>query len=59
MEGWNTESTPDTFPTAAGFDAERGSMLKRWTFNCLDYSAVGAMETLMTDHSIRERYLAV
>ena len=54
MEGWNTESTPDTFPTAAGFDAERGSMLKKWTFNCLDYSGVAAMATLMTNRTLTD-----
>lgn len=48
IEGFNTETTPDTFSTALGFEAERTSMLKRWTFNNFDYSTVAGMLTLMT-----------
>lgn len=52
IEGFSTETTPDTFSTALGFDAERGSMLKRWTFNNFDYSTVGGMQTLMTNRTL-------
>ncbi len=48
VEGFSKTVEPDTFDTAYGFPAERGSVKTTFNFNCLDWSAVAAMETLMT-----------
>ena len=48
IEGFSTETTPDSYSSGLGFDVERGSVTKVLSCNVLDYSAYSALNTLMT-----------
>ena len=47
IEGYGSDTSPDTYSSGFGFDVERGSVTKTLTCNVLDYSAYSALNTLM------------
>jgi len=52
IEDYAKSTVPDEFRTAAGTNAERGSVLVQFTGKCLDVSAINAVDALMVARTL-------
>jgi len=52
IENFSLETAEESYTTGYNFEADRGFVTKTGSFDCLDYSKVTALETLMTNRSL-------
>jgi len=52
IEGFSLETEKDAYDSAIGISFDRGYTTKTGSFNCMDYTAVSALEGMMTDRDV-------